>query len=234
MGGLGLGNLCIEAHHEYTSSIKVTTPLVEQIVSRTHQLPDDSLIKSTQQAVRGERAEDLEGRKERIKEVAPQKTRRAQDLATEKGSSMWLTVLPLQELNLKKRQFRDGIKLRYEWPIDEIISICVCGEVFTVDHTMICKRGGFIIQRHNELKDLEEELLRTVCSEVAIEPVLQDVSGEQLNRGCKRAQDARLDTHAGGFWEHQRSALFHVRICHPNAESYRDLEPQQIYCLHET
>ena len=103
MGGLGLGNLCIEAHREYTSSVKVTTPFVEQIVSHTHQLPDDSLIKSTQQAVRGERAEDLEGRKERIKEVAPQKTRRALDLATEKGSSMWLTVLPLQELNLKKK-----------------------------------------------------------------------------------------------------------------------------------
>ena len=97
---------------------------------------------------------------------------------------------------------------------------------------MICKRGGFVIQRHNELKDLEAELLRTVCSDVAIEPVLQDVSGEQLNRGCKRAQDARLDTHAGGFWEHQRSALFYVRIRHPNAESYRDLEPQQIYCFH--
>ena len=26
-------------------------------------------------------------------------------------------------------------------------------------------------------------------------------------------------------------SLFDVRVCHPNAESYRDLEPQQIYRL---
>lgn len=53
--------------------------------------------------------------------------------------------------------------------------------MFTVDHAIICKRGGFVIQRHNELRDLEAELLRTVFSDVAIEPVLQDVSGEQLS-----------------------------------------------------
>ena len=212
LGGLSLGNPYGEAHREYTSSVKVTMPLVEQIVSQTHQLPDDSPIKSTQQAVRGERAKDLESRAERIKEVAPKKTRRSLNLATEKGSSMWLTVLPLQELgfNLNKTQFCDVIKLRYDWPIDDIPSTCVCGEVFTVDHAMICKRGGFVIQRHNELRDLylEAELLRTVCNDVANEPVLQYVSGEKLSRRSNRAQDARLDTHARRFWEHQRSAFF--------------------------
>ena len=35
---------------------------------------------------------------------------------------------------------------------------------------MICKRGGFIIQRHNELRDLEAELL---CYDVEVEPGLQ-------------------------------------------------------------
>ena len=32
--------------------------------------------------------------------------------------------------------------------------------------------------------------------------------------------------------EHQRS-VFDVWVCHPNADSYRDLEPQQIYRWHE-
>ena len=94
-------------------------------------------------------------------------------------------------------------------------------------------RGGFVIQRHNELRDLEAELLNMVCKDVVTEPVLQDVKGEQLTRGSNKAQDARLDIHARGFWEPQRSAFFDVRVCHPNAESYRDLEPQQIYRLHE-
>ena len=98
---------------------------------------------------------------------------------------------------------------------------------------MICKLGGFVIQRHNELRDLEAELLSTVCSDVETEPVLLEISGEQLRRGSNKAQDARLDTHARGFWEQRRLAFFDVRVCHPNAESYKDLEPQQIYRTHE-
>ena len=65
------------------------------------------------------------------------------------------------------------------------------------------------------------------------EPVLLDISGEQLSRGSNKAQDPRLDIHARGFWEQRRSAFFDVRVCHPNAESYKDLEPQQIYRPHE-
>ena len=98
---------------------------------------------------------------------------------------------------------------------------------------MVSKRGGFVIQRHNELRDLEAELLRTVCSDVEIEPVLQDINGERLNRGANKAPYARLDIHARGLWETQRSAFFDVRVCHPNAESYKDLEPQQIHRLHK-
>ena len=72
-----------------------------------------------------------------------------------------------------------------------------------------------------------------VCSDVEVESVLQDISGEQLGRGSNRAPDARLDIHARGFWENQRSAFFDVRVFHPNADSYRDLELQQIYRNHE-
>ena len=91
----------------------------------------------------------------------------------------------------------------------------------------------FVSQRHNELRDLEADLLSIVCSDVEIEPILQDISGEQLGRGSNRAPDARLDIHARGFWENQRSAFFDVRVFHPNADSYRDLELQQIYRNHE-
>ena len=111
--------------------------------------------------------------------------------------------------------------------------ICACGVQFNVDHAMVCQRGGFIIQRHNELRDLEAEMLRMVCNDVEVEPVLQEVTGETLNHGANKAPDARLDIHARGFWERQRSAFFDVRVCHPNADSYRDLTPKQIYKKHE-
>ena len=98
---------------------------------------------------------------------------------------------------------------------------------------MICKRGGFVIQRHNELRDLEAELLSTVYKDVQVEPVLQQVTGETLNRGTNRAPDARLDIRARGFWKRQRSAFFDVRVCHPNADSCREQNPEQIYKQHE-
>ena len=171
LGGLGLGNPSLEARREYASSVKVTKPLVEQIVSQSHQLPEDSLTKLAQQEVRSERSKELEHRAEHIKEMAPRKTQRALDLATGKGSSAWLTVLPFQDLgfNLNKREFRDAVKLRYDWPVEDIPSTCACGEAFTVDHSMICKLGGFITQRHNELRDLEAEFPSMVSSDVEIE-----------------------------------------------------------------
>ena len=64
---------------------------------------------------------------------------------------------------------------------------------------MICKRGGFIIQRHNELRDLEAELSKMVCYDVEVEPGSQPVTGEELNRGANQSHDARLDAHTRGF-----------------------------------
>ena len=38
---------------------------------------------------------------------------------------------------------------------------------------------------------------------------------------------------ARGFWERQSSSCFDVRVCHPNAESSKDLTLKQIYLQHE-
>ena len=107
------------------------------------------------------------------------------------------------------------------------------GYTSTVDHAVVCKQRGFIDQRHNELRDLEAELLSSVCSDVRMGPILQDISGEHLSRGTNSAPDARLDIHARGFWERQRAALFDVRVCHPNTNSYRKMESQQVDRIRE-
>ena len=48
---------------------------------------------------------------------------------------------------------------------------------------MICKRGGFIIQRHNELRVFEAQMPNLVCHDVEVETVLQEITGESLARG---------------------------------------------------
>ena len=69
-----------------------------------------------------------------------------------------------------------------------IIFPSVCGQVFTFDDAMIWKRGGFVVQRLNEMRDMEAELLNTICSDAQVESLLQDISGEQLNRESNKAQ----------------------------------------------
>ena len=72
-----------------------------------------------------------------------------------------------------------------------------------------------------------------VCYDVQVEPALQPITDEELARGTNQAPDAPLDVHHRGFWERQRAAFFDIRVCHPNADSYRDLSPKQIYTIHE-
>ena len=71
--------------------------------------------------------------------------------------------------DLNKSELRDAVRLKYHWEVLDTPSVCVCGDIFNVDHAMISKRRGFIIQHHNELRDLNAELLRMVCNNVEIE-----------------------------------------------------------------
>ena len=137
-------------------------------------------------------------------------------------------------MTLNKTEFRDAVKFRYDWEVPDVPSVRVCEDHFHVDHAMLCKEGSFAIERHNELRDLEAERLRMACNGVEIKPVLREITGEELNRGGSNASDARLDMVARRFWERQRSTFFDVRICHPNADSYRDMDPNEIYRQYET
>ena len=163
------------------------------------------------------------------------KTQRAVEFMKEKGASSWLSVIPLKEMSftLNKREFRDAIKLRYGWEFNDIPTVCVCGDLFEADHALICMRGGYIMQRHNEFRDLEAEILQAVCTDVEVKAVLQEVTGEVLPRCANNASDARLDVRARGFWAREQSAFFDVRVCHPNEDSYKNVTPEKIYKLHE-
>ena len=68
---------------------------------------------------------------------------------------------------------------------------------FCID--MICMRGGYIVQRHNEIRDLEAKILQAVSTDVEMEPVLQEVTVEVLPRGANKEPDAGLDIRAQGF-----------------------------------
>ena len=166
-----------------------------------------------QRCARQEKADSAWRDLESVTRSLPLKTQRAVEFIKEKGVSSWLSVIPLKEINftLNKREFRDAIKLRYGLEFNDMPMVCICGNLFDADRAMVCMRVGFIIQRHNEIRDLDAKICQVVCTDVEEEPVLQDVTGEVLPRGANKAPKAQLDIHVWGFWAREQSAFFDVR-----------------------
>ena len=164
MRGLGMTNPSERVESEYSASFRVSAPLVDKIMPHSHETPDDADVRRLMHAVRKEKDDDLKGKLKELKV----RTQTAVNLACEKEASSWLTAIALKDMNfdLSKREFRDLLKLRYDWPISDSPFVCACGCSFAVDHAMICQRGGLIIQ-----------LLDMVRYDVAIEPLYSPLSG---------------------------------------------------------
>ena len=86
----------------------------------------------------------------------------------------WLASLLMRnyEFGLSKQEFREAIRMRYGWALDWLLAICVSGSRFDVPHALSYKRGGFVTLRHNELRNTTADLLRKVCVDVKIDPML--------------------------------------------------------------
>ena len=57
---------------------------------------------------------------------------------------------------------------------------CPCGSKFDVQHCILCKKGGFIYIRHNDLRDVTANMMSEVCKDTEIEPKRTPLSGEEL------------------------------------------------------
>ena len=103
-------------------------------------------------------------------------------LLSEKGASAWLSTLPLKNCGfvLSKQQFQDGLRLRYNIPLEGVSLECACGKPNSIDHALICKLGGYTHLRHNHLRDTLSNLLDVVCKDVVKEPHLLPVTNEDL------------------------------------------------------
>ena len=174
---------------------------------------------------------------DKLKVNLPDSLKRSLELASEKGASSWLTTLPIADFGFKlhKGAFCDALAMRYGLPLNRTPSNCECGTKFTVDHAFTCSRGGFLILRHNEIKDLTAHLLTEVCHQVSIEPDLQPLSTESFSSSSTNTQDgARLDIAVNGFWggKHERT-FCDVRVFNPHASSNHNCSLPNTYRKHE-
>ena len=102
------------------------------------------IIRDIQQEMHQVKNQYLNEKLDEMESSISGKTLRAVDCATQKGASSWLTVLPIRDMDLNKSEFRDNVKPRHDWEVLDTPSVCVCEEIYHVNHVMICKRGGFV------------------------------------------------------------------------------------------
>ena len=98
---------------------------------------------------------------------------------------------------------------------------------------MNCHRGGFINCRHDKLRNFEANLLKQVCKDVQIEPMLQPTEGHRLGPSANTSNDARLDVRAKGFWRDSQNAYFDVRVTNTDSASQRNNTVTSILRKHE-
>ena len=99
-----------------------------------------------------------------------------------------------------KQQFWDAIRLRYGWNIPNLPTHCARGSKFDVQHSLSCKKCGFVTLRHNSLRDLTVNILKEVCKDVSIEPPILSLTGERfVNKTTRTGDEAKPDICARGF-----------------------------------
>ena len=69
---------------------------------------------------------------------------------------------------------------------------CACGSKFDVQHSLSCKKGGFVILRQNSLRDLTANILKEVCKDVSVEPPILSLTGERfVNKTTRTGDEAK-------------------------------------------
>ena len=238
-GGLGLPFLCAEAEDQHRSSKMITSLHKDAIINQQDALNLENGGQTIDDLKSACRLSKAAKKKEQLREVM---SATSNDLkpylqaASDRGASNWLSTLPLkaQNYNLSKGEFRDAVRLRYGIPLENLPSFCPCGAQFSVQHAFNCKLGGFVHERHDNVRDFLGHLLGKVCKNVEKEPVLQRVTGEQFTlRSANVEDEARLDIKAGSFWQRGQTSFFDIRVTNVLSQSQINQSTKSTFQKHE-
>ncbi len=237
LGGIGAIDPTDLPEKQFRGSREICSPLVKLIIDQGGDvLAALSEQVGIKQKLEKKRAASLQAEALLTTSTLPPSLQRCATAAQEKGTSAWLTAVPLERhgFALHKGEFRDAIALRYGWPVLRVPEKCVCNAPFSADHAMICRKGGYPTLRHNEVRNLVASALIEVCTDVSLEPRLQPLSGEALPSSANKEDEARLDVKARGFWNNDgQDAFFDVRVFHPFAPTYQRSSLTSLYRQHQ-
>ena len=235
-GGLGLRKVMDYADISYEASLSINQPLIRKILTQSNDLPDPNEVKDTKSSALLVYKTKIDERHKNIKNSQDANTQRTLEQLSEPGASSWLGALPLQEqgFNLTKAEFQDALALRYNKTVKNLPSKCPCGSPFNVTHALNCHLGGFVNARHDNIRDVECSLLKSIVHDVEREPPLHPVQNKNgYQRSAILDDDARLDIRARGFWRDGQNAYFDIRVTNVDSASQRDSPLKSVLRKHE-
>ena len=217
LGGLNIASPT-SLSREYDASVNLIAPLSSPLLDQSSEFSMNVSIshEKIRSTISQDRGNSFQSMADTLVSELPKDLHHAVSLAQEKGASSLLSSLPIPEHSfvLHKGAFYDALALRYGWTPKEVLVECACGKSFSVEHTHSCNRGGLPTFRHNDIRDITASLLTEVCSNISVEPILQELSGEVLSGGfANREGNARVDIAVDGFWGLGRERAF-VQICY--------------------
>ena len=238
MGGMGLVIPSKMSDDQYSNSREINVLLTEKV--QNQQVIFEDIQSDVRKAKEGVKKQKERKNNDLLVEITSElgsdEKAKVLEAIQEKGASSWLNAMPIksQGYALDKQSFRDAIFTRYGIPLQKLPSHCVCGNPYSVEHALNCKKGGFISSRHNEVRRITADFLNEVCIDVEEEPLLQEVTGEKFSaKTAKIEKDARLDIAARGFWMRGQRAFCDVRVFNPLAKCHRTKPLAKIHEVHE-
>jgi hypothetical protein len=240
LGGLGIpdptttGEFCFEASCESTKLLQDSLLGGVDLSSHAHK----GAAAAGRHKVRKKQKVALEARLASILAAArPMEKRR---IERSKHTGAWLTTMPsiLNGSDLSAEEFRDGLRLRFGLTPNALPTRCDgCGARFTTEHAMSCRKGGLILQRHNDIAaewgSLCSQAHTSSC--VSDEPLIHSSRDVQV-AGADRTEPApelRGDVGVHGFWCRGRTAIFDIRVTDTDAPSNRNMAPERVLARHE-
>ena len=148
-GGLGITNPSKISYREYHNSRILTQEGSQLIKSQDLSYDVDQIklkeIKNEIKCVRSKQYQDI---LTKVKQTLENDRSRLKllDSSIEPTAYNWPTTIPLMEHDfyLNMTTFWDSIRIGYYIPLKYLLSKCVCGQIFSVEHALSCKNGGFI------------------------------------------------------------------------------------------
>ena len=101
-----------------------------------------------------------------------------------------------------------------------LLTLYVCGDLFNLQHALSCPKGGLVITRHNELRNLIAEILGKACKNVVIELLLTPLMREEVPKSSNASNQARADVSARGLWINGQTTFCDIRVFSPLARCH--------------